>query len=459
MDGEERQGKGASGLARGASMTFVARSAALVIGIVSSVILARALGPAGKGEYALIVLIPVLFQTIGGFGLDQAVVYMVARRRDDASSIAATLAATAAGLGVVLLILYYALSTFQPYRHYLETSGVEPGIVWVLIALLPVALAAQVTISAILGLEKYRAYNLATLIAPTVNLVLLSALVVGMRLGVLGAVLAAAGAGLAGLVAALLLLRNAAQRPMRRIPGIVREAVSYGTRMHIANVSWFLHYRADMFLIGFMAGPVALGFYSTAVGLAEKLYLAPSAVGTVLFPRVASIGADEALSVTPVASRHTFWLTLGFSAVLALVAWPLVYLLYGTEFLPTAPLLWLLLPGVVSLSVGRVISADLGGRGKPGALAVANGSMAVLNLALNLWWIPIWGAAGAAAATSISYTAAVFLLGQRYRRESGAGWRDLLILEPLERAALARRLVSLGRRGSVSVPTREEFRR
>ena len=35
------------GLARGASVTFMARSLALVIGIVSSVIVARALGPAG----------------------------------------------------------------------------------------------------------------------------------------------------------------------------------------------------------------------------------------------------------------------------------------------------------------------------------------------------------------------------------------------------------------------------
>jgi O-antigen/teichoic acid export membrane protein len=432
------------GLARGASVTFMARSLALVIGVVSSVIVARALGPAGKGEYALIILIPLLFQTVGGLGLDQAVVYLVARRRDEASSIAATLAAASFGLGSILLAVYAGLSALAPYQRYLATSGVDAPLVWILIALLPVTLTMQVLASAILGLERYRDFNLATLVAPAANLLLLLVLVVGMDRGVGGAVLAAGGSALCGLAAAMAFLRQAAPGPIRRVPGILRDALSYGSRIHVANVAWFLHYRADMFLVSFMAGPAALGFYAAAVGLAEKLYMAPSAVGTVLFPRIASAGAEEARRVTPVASRHTFWLTLGLSLILALMAWPLVYGLYGADFLPSVLLLWLLLPGVVSLSVGRVLSADLGGRGLPGTLVMANGSMAIVNLVLNLWWIPIWGAAGAAAATSISYTAAVYLLGRRYRRESGVGWRELL---RFDRAELAGAVASLTRRG------------
>ena len=66
---------------RGVSVTLGTRVASLLIGIASAVIVARALGPAGKGEYALIVLIPAFFQLAGGLGLDQAMVYLVARRR------------------------------------------------------------------------------------------------------------------------------------------------------------------------------------------------------------------------------------------------------------------------------------------------------------------------------------------------------------------------------------------
>ncbi|NIR61792.1 MAG: hypothetical protein GWO02_21060, partial [Gammaproteobacteria bacterium] len=55
---------------------------------------------------------------------------------------------------------------------------------------------------------------------------------------------------------------------------------------------------------------------------------------------------------------------------------------------------------VLSLSVGRLLSADLNGRGLPASVARVNVAMALVNIALNLWWIPIWGAAGSAAATS-----------------------------------------------------------
>ncbi len=448
----ERRIKGATnvavrpGLLRGASITFAARAFALLLGILSSVILARALGPVGKGQYALIILIPALFQAMGGIGLDQATIYMIARRRDECRAITLSLVAASAGLGVLLAVAYAALSASQAYSRYLAATGVEPLLVWILIALLPITLALQILISAILALERYRAYNLATLIAPSLNLMLLVMLVVVWRLGIAGAVVASVAATLVAVAGATAILLGVAPEGRLRWPAqVLRHALSYGARIQVANIAWFLHYRADMFLIGYLVGPAALGFYATAVGLAEKLYLAPSAIGTVLFPRVAATDATETRDLTPRVSRHTLWLTLCLAVVLAAVAWPVVYLLFGTAFLPSVAPLWLLLPGVVSLAVGRVLSADLNGRGLPGSVARANSSMMLLNLALNLWWIPLWGIAGAAAATSISYSAAVFLLARRYRKASGATWSELILLSGADRANLVVKVTELAR--------------
>jgi O-antigen/teichoic acid export membrane protein len=425
-------------LTRGASITFAARLAALILGTASSVIVARALGPAGRGQYVLIVLIPTFLQVSGGLGLDQAIVYLVARNRDDARSIALTLASASAGLGLLLIALYGVISQLPPYIGYLRTAQVDPLFVWILVALLPVTLFALCLLSAILGLERYRVYNLASLIGPVATLVLLLALVVVLRLGLTGAILAAGGSGLLAVVGTAILLMLTSSGGIRLARGVVREALRYGIRIQAAHIAWFLYYRSDVFLVGYLAGPAALGYYATAVGLAEKLYLPPSAVGTVLFPRIAAATGEDARGVTPPACRHTLSLTLILCAGLALLAWPLIYALFGTPFLPAVPLVWLLLPGVASLSVGRLLSADLSGRGLPGSVARVNVVMALLNIALNLWWIPIWGAAGAAAATSISYTGAVILLGRRYMRESAVGWSDLLVLTRSERGELVR---------------------
>ncbi len=147
---------------RGVSVTLGTRVASLLIGIASAVIVARALGPAGKGEYALIVLIPAFFQLAGGLGLDQAMVYLVARRRRESRAIAFTVLVTSVGLGILLLGAYAALTAFPPYISYLETVRVEAELIWLLILLLPLTLATQSLTAALLALERYRDFNIAT---------------------------------------------------------------------------------------------------------------------------------------------------------------------------------------------------------------------------------------------------------------------------------------------------------
>ena len=446
-----------SRLSRGASQTFAARGLALVIGIASSVILARLLGPEGRGEYTLIILIPALIQITGVFGADTAAIYLIARRRDEAAPIGFTLAAIGALLGLLLIVVYGAVSQLEPYAHYLETAHVPADLIWILVALLPVTLAASILTAAVLGLEQYRRYNLATLAAPIANLILLLVLVVGMRMGIAGAVAAAAAASALGLAAAAAAFFAVAPGRVRWQRGLVSEAFSYGVRAHVANLAWFLHYRADMFLVGYLTGPAALGYYAVAVGLAEKLYLVPSAVGTVLFPRIAAAEPEEARRVTPRACRHTLWLTIGFSLILALVAQPLIHGLYGARFSFSVAPLWLLLPGIVSLAVSRLLSADLNGRGMPGVVARANAGMAVLNIALNLWWIPLWGVMGAAAATSVSYSATVILLTRRYVLTTGVPVSELVRFTREDRRELLR-AASLLERSGPTTKTSEQLR-
>ncbi|MFY7940932.1 MAG: polysaccharide biosynthesis C-terminal domain-containing protein, partial [Burkholderiaceae bacterium] len=70
----------------------------------------------------------------------------------------------------------------------------------------------------------------------------------------------------------------------------------------------------------------------------------------------------------------------------------------------------LLLPGTLAYSSASGISAYFTNqRGQPWlAGGIALTSM-LLNLGLSWWWIPLWGAAGAAVATSVSYGVAIVL--------------------------------------------------
>ena len=103
-------------------------------------------------------------------------------------------------------------------------------------------------------------------------------LVLVMKLGVRGAVLSFGGSILLGTAVAATIFFNSASGPVHFAGKMVGAAFGYGIRAHVANLAWFLHYRADMFLIGYIAGPAALGFYTTAANATRAIVIVMIAV-------------------------------------------------------------------------------------------------------------------------------------------------------------------------------------
>ena len=76
---------------------------------------------------------------------------------------------------------------------------------------------------------------------------------------------------------------------------------------------------------------------------------------------------------------------------------------------------------------------------------------------LNLWWIPLWGAMGAAATTSVSYSAAVMLLARRYVLTTGVPMSELVLFTREDRRELVRAASRLERTGPTA-KTSEQLR-
>ena len=75
------------------------------------------------------------------------------------------------------------------------------------------------------------------------------------------------------------------------------------------------------------------------------------------------------------------------------------------DFTPSLPALYIMLPAVVSLSLTQVLSSYVAGVGRSGWTSVVNVGALGVNVLANLVLIPLFGIAGAAAASLISYTA------------------------------------------------------
>jgi Na+-driven multidrug efflux pump len=104
-----------------------------------------------------------------------------------------------------------------------------------------------------------------------------------------------------------------------------------------------------------------------------------------------------------------------------------------------APFL-LLLPGIVSLSVSKVLSGYVSGIGYPGRVGKVAVSSLLVNILANVLLIPSLGIAGAAIASTISYTFNACLMVVSTARLAMVRRRDLVI----PTAADLRRLISAG---------------
>src|SRR5262249_59630638 len=118
--------------------------------------------------------------------------------------------------------------------------------------------------------------------------------------------------------------------------------------------------------------------------------------------------------------------TLGGCFVVFALSDVIVRMLYSSDFTPTVtPLRWLL-PGIVALSVGRVLVAELMARTKILYMLWISLVSTGINIAGNLVLLPIMGTAGAALASTISYTLLSGLIVWCYLRETNVSWRVLM---------------------------------
>jgi O-antigen/teichoic acid export membrane protein len=79
-------------------------------------------------------------------------------------------------------------------------------------------------------------------------------------------------------------------------------------------------------------------------------------------------------------------------------------LLFGEKFIPSISVVQLMLPGIIMFVIVRILSGRFAGAGHPKLLISLFVPTLLVNIILNLFWIPEYGSLGAAMATNVSYS-------------------------------------------------------
>ena len=332
------------------------------LGVVTSIVAARLLGPTGRGELAAILNWPAFFTSLGAFGVMNAAGYYCGRYP---SQVGRTFGSAWVFLLLISIPVMVGGYWLMPWMMRAQSaSTVEASRIMLLLVL--VQLVGGLPYWVLQGLGKFNIWNAMRLQMPFVWLIVLA---VAAYVSPYSAAFVAfgylAGMVIHNLVWNFVMFHNVAVR-FQADPGRLRELLQYGLPSVLGSVPNQLNQRLDQLLIMAMLPAKMLGFYVVAVVWSDAFHPLMSAVAQIIFPRLASVH-DRHLQAEILQRSLRVCVTAACVLTIILFAFtPFgLTLIFGSTFAPSVPVaLVLVFAGGIS-SLKLVAGEALRGMGLP----------------------------------------------------------------------------------------------
>lgn len=375
---------------------LITQALKICFGVLTGILVARALGPSGQGSVAYILLVFSILGSFGHFGITSAVSYYQKKSGFERSAIYSTnintLAFFAIILGIGSIFIYSSGAFLSDYSWGYIAGG---------IALMVATIFTSHHQAWLVGDEKIIVNNNIGLI---VFFLKSFAILILWLMGLLNP-----ASFFTLSVVAMVLWFSIIQTKMGEnyLPivatRILKAEFSYGLIAWLSSLFAFLHYRVDQIMIKEILGAAPLGIYTVAVTIAELLFLLPLSINSALTGKLLNLeedsGGRELIAQT---MKLSFYLC-AFLAMVGVFSSFLIPLVYGVAYQNAVSVTLILLPGVLFASIPKVVSTWFFTSGRPQIHLYITFITLALNVSLNLIFIPLWGIKGAAFASSLSY--------------------------------------------------------
>jgi O-antigen/teichoic acid export membrane protein len=381
-------------------LTYIADGA---LAFATGILVARSLGPDGRGAYALFIVSAAFLQLVLGLGIGNAAIYYLNRREMTIRDVLAASHVITIFAAVVTLVIAAVVAAVDE-GGFLGT-GVSP---WLLAVAGPALLYWNLMRLTLQAQSRFVDLGIVTVAQQSILLVAIASLMGG------GDPTATQIAGcLAGAtaVAGLLGLQRVGIHHLdlglivRPAFDTIRKLAKFGLQGEVGNVLQLLNYRLDQYIVRAYVGLAGVGIYAVGASMTEAIFIMANAVALVLLPRLSAASEEEAQWMAPVATRNTIFVAAAGALVLALAAPVIVPLAFGEAYEDSIEPLWLLLPGTVLLCGSKVLTSYIFSQGRPLVNTGITVISLVVTLVANLALVPWLDVNGAAIASSLAYAA------------------------------------------------------
>lgn len=180
----------------------------------------------------------------------------------------------------------------------------------------------------------------------------------------------------------------------------------------LSAIAVTIYMKIDQIMLGQMIGDEAVGIYTAATRISEVWYFIPMAIVASVFPAILEAKKrSEEQYYARLQKLYDLMVMVSIAVALPMtfLATPIVTVLFGEAYQAAGTVLaihiWASVFVFLGVASGKWFLAE-----NRQILSMQRTLLgAVTNIALNLWWIPLYGVVGAASATVISYAIAAFI--------------------------------------------------
>jgi O-antigen/teichoic acid export membrane protein len=383
---------------RNITSSFITQIIRIITGFAVSILVARVLGPEGQGHIAYLMLFFGLLASYGHLGIVNAIVYFQKRSEfseEEVFKVNLTyILIVSTVIGITMIALRYFGIIFTEY----SIAIVVGGALFIFFSFINEAMR-----NFYIGTEDVYLSNRYILLGFFTKLVLVIVFWIAgiLTVGTYVLILVL----MTGISSVFLFFKFRMKFSLKWNNILLKKEFAFGIISFLIILLNYLNYRADQFMIEYFLDKSELGLYSIGVQLAELVFIIPVSLSSAFYAKIINIPIEDTKSINEITATT---LKLAIYGCLALVlggifASYLIPFVYGQDFSGSILAAQILFASVLFASIGKIVFPYYSSQNKHRFYLISTFISFILNIIINLFLIPIFGIAGAAIASLISY--------------------------------------------------------
>lgn len=337
---------------RAVVVTIANRGVMIALATLTSVLVARGLGPEARGDYAYVTSMIAIISQFGLLGMHSANVVFASKSPEKAPNLFANSFLVGGGVSLVAGVLgvfwdqLYGAARLHEYVWFVVFAVVLQSVL---------LLIQQLS----LGLQKIRLYNFIDLVPQVFVAVFVVAFFMLSNMNLKKMLMVNAVSPALGLIVCICGFAYLTKR-LRCLHfdlDLFKGCFQYGWRIYVACILIAYFGKVEILSAGSRITSQQLGEYAVAFALFSMALIPAQVVGNILLPKLASIGSESRFNGLVRVLRVIVPLLLVFNLFLYGCAKILVLFLYGSEYLEAVSIFRVLLFGYLPFGLASLFSS------------------------------------------------------------------------------------------------------